>query len=133
MVSESKLSVSGIAERPEIELLLSCAATYQDPQAADRIRALLQEEVDWEYLLRMAYRHRTAPLLYWNLNAVCPQAVPKTALYQLRDHFHANNLRNLFLTRELLRLLNLFAAHGVSAVPFKGPALASLAYENLAL
>jgi hypothetical protein len=52
---------------------------------------------------------------------------------QLRDHFSANTRRNLILTGELLRLLNLFAAHGISAVPLRGPSLAALVYGDLAL
>ncbi len=38
-----------------------------------------------------------------------------------------------FLTRELLKLLGLFDAHGVRAIPYKGPTLAAIAYGNLAL
>jgi len=98
-----------------------------------RIEALLQEDIDWEYLLRMAHRHKVAPLLYWHLDATCPEAVPENAFGRLRAHFRANSLRNLFLTKELLGIVNIFGAHGIPVVPYKGPALAASVYGNLML
>jgi hypothetical protein len=73
------------------------------------------------------------PLLYFNLNSTCPNAVPKTTLEQFRGYFNANALNNLFLTSELLKLLNLFKDHGISAIPFKGPVLTASIYGNLTL
>jgi hypothetical protein len=133
MVSEPNLSATVIAERPEIELLLCCARTRTDPTSADRLRALLREEIDWAYLLQTANRHRVAPLLYWNLNAACPEVVPTNVLHQLREHFYANNMRNLFLIGELLKLLNIFEAQGIPVIPYKGPTLAASVYGNVAL
>lgn len=119
--------------RPEAELLLCCARIDRSPEAAARIRALLRESMNWEYLLRTARRHGIAPLLYWHLDALCPEDVPEDILDRLRNHFRRNNVRNLFLTGELLRLLNVFGAQGITAVPYKGPALTASVYGNLAL
>jgi hypothetical protein len=119
--------------RPEVELLLCCARTVRSAEEDARIRALLLENMDWEYVLQTARRHGVAPLLYWHLDAVSPEVVPEDVFDRLRDHFRANNLRNLFLTGELLRILKAFEAYGILAVPYKGPALAASAYGNLAL
>jgi len=119
--------------RPEAELLLCCAWSSTDSERAARTRALLREELNWEYLLRKASEHGMMPLLYRHLDATAPEAVPKVILYRLRDHFRENTRRNLFLTGELLKLLNLFEAHRIPAVPYKGPMLAALVYGNLAL
>jgi hypothetical protein len=121
------------ASRPEIELLLCCARSSRDPETADRIGALLEEKMDWEYLLRKAGEHGMRPLLYWHLDAARPELVPEAILEQLRNHFRANNMHNLSLTAELLRLLEAFKARELSAVPFKGPVLSASAYGNLAL
>lgn len=118
---------------PEAELLLCCARTIRSPETAVQIRALLQGGIDWEYLLRVADKHGVAPLLYWHLEAAYPQAVPGEVLDLLREHSRANSLRNLFLTGELLRVLKALEAYGISAVPYKGPALAASVYGNLAL
>ncbi len=119
--------------RPEVELLLCCARTCIDAPTEKRILALLQEDINWDYLLRTALWHGVMPLLYWSLNATCPEVVPQAIMGQLRDYFHSLARRNLFLTRELLLLLNLFRAHQIPAIPYKGPVLAASAYGNLAL
>src|SRR5262245_4360724 len=73
------------------------------------------------------------PLLYWHLDALCPNAVPKVRLAQLRTAFHATALYNRCCTGELLTLLQLFEGHGLPALPYKGPTLAVTVYGNLAL
>lgn len=72
-------------------------------------------------------------LLYSNLKALCPDAVPEATLNELQDHFNTNAARNLFVTHELLILLDLFDRHGIQAIPFKGPTLAASAYGDLCL
>ncbi|HZO89764.1 MAG TPA: nucleotidyltransferase family protein [Chthonomonadaceae bacterium] len=104
-----------------------------DAETAERIRALLQCKLNWLDVILGAIRHGILPLLYQNLNAVCPEAVPQATLEDLRDHFEANARRSRCLAQELLRLLALFEAHGVPAVPFKGPLLAAQIYGNVAL
>ncbi len=106
---------------PRPELLLHCAKTC------------LEAEEEWTYLVETALAHGVMPLLYRSLHAACPNAVPKEILEQLRDHFYANAARNLFLTKELLKLLHLLEAHKILAIPYKGPILAAFIYGNLAL
>ena len=117
----------------DLELLLLCARTHIDPATAERIKTLLQKDINWTYLIETAARHRVIPLLYQSLNTTCPEAVSQSILIQLRNYFHANAARNLFLTTELLKLLNLFKERDISAIPFKGPVLAASVYGNLAL
>jgi len=119
--------------RTEDELVLSCAQTCRDSERAERIGRLLEDHIDWVYLIRTAHRHGMMSLLYWHLNATCSDGVPSAVLTQLRDNFHSNTGYSLLLTGELLKILNLFEAHGISAIPFKGPTLALRVYGSLAL
>lgn len=119
--------------RPEIELLLLCARTQMDSERAARVETLLQEGIDWDYLLEAAQEHGVTPLLYWNLNATCPEAVPEPSLERLRSRFRKGAQYNVFMAGELVRLLNLFEKHEIPAVPYKGPSLAASIYGNLAL
>jgi hypothetical protein len=48
------------------------------------------------------------------------------------ESFHATGLRNLTATRELLAILELFAAERIPALPYKGPIIAAAEYGNLA-
>ncbi len=132
-MSRSYTQSSAATLPPEAELLLCCARAQMDAATAERIRTLLREELDWGYMHGLASRLGMLPLLYWHLNAICPEAVPKEHLDALRGGFYSTARSNLFLTGELLKLLKLFDAHHIPAVPFKGPVLATLVYGNLSL
>jgi Uncharacterised nucleotidyltransferase len=115
----------------EIELLLCCARTCVDSKTAARVEVLLRQGVDLAYLIQEARHHGLLPLVYWNLQKVCP--VPKAVLDQLRDYFRTNAVRNIILAEEMIEILKLLQAQNILAIPFKGPLLAALAYRNLAL
>lgn len=119
--------------RPEVELLLCCADTSVDTARAEQIRRLLRTDLDWAYLLQTAGRHGVMPLLSRSLHRISPDEVPQVILGQLRHQSQTNAARNLFLTDELLKLLTLFEAHTIPALPYKGPALTFSIYGNLAL
>jgi hypothetical protein len=117
--------------RPEVELLLCCARTQLNTKTTERIRSLLQQEIDWPYLGEVARQNGVVPLLYKSLRAICREAVPQAVLTELRNRFHANLVRNYFLTAELLKLLNLFETHHIPALPLKGPVLAASLYGDV--
>ena len=115
----------------EAELLICCGCYSMDPDQVGRAQELLGGGLDWQHLFEIARLHRVLPLLYRNLNQIEAGPVPQAFLQRLRRHHLGNASRNLFLTRELLSLLDLFEDAGISAVPFKGPVLASLAYGDI--
>ena len=121
------------AQKSEQELLLCCARTTVGPQVVARLREIAGTGVDWEYLFLLARRHAVVPLLYVQLERHASDVVPHEVLRKLKQHYLENSARNTVLTAELCRLINLFAAAGVEAIPYKGPALASFAYDNVAL
>jgi hypothetical protein len=118
---------------PEAQLLLCCARTSVDAEWVERIKGLVQRDIDWPSVIRTAHDHGIMPLLYRSLQATCPNAVPKSAMDQLHVQFRANARRNVILTRKLLKLLHVLRAHGIPTIPFKGPILAESVYHNLAL
>ncbi|WP_414565662.1 MULTISPECIES: nucleotidyltransferase family protein [unclassified Anabaena] len=122
-----------IKNRLEIELLLNSVRTHPDPSTTEQIKTLLEQDLDWTYIIQTATFHKVMPLLYQNLNTICPELVPQDILAELLYYFKANARRNLFLTNELLKLLNLFESHNLTVIPIKGPILAVSVYNNLAL
>jgi hypothetical protein len=117
----------------ERELLLCCARTAASPEIVARLRELAAKNVDWEYLFLLARRHAVMPLLYLQLERHASDLLPQEYLRKLKDHYFENSARNTLLTAELCKLIDLFAAAGIEAIPYKGPALALFAYDNLAL
>jgi hypothetical protein len=119
--------------RPEVELMLCCARTRTDARVVARLRELLDGSLDWDFALRFAESHSLVPLLYFNLHAHAPEKVPPVVYEKLRDQYRRISALNVYLSGELRRLLKLFAAHSIEAIPYKGPALAAQAYGNIAL
>ncbi len=120
--------------QPETQLLLCCAQARLDLASIARIQSLIaNHDIDWSALLEMATDHEVKPLLYKSLSAVCPDAVPQPILRSLQTYFQANAIHNLLLAQKLQQVLDLFEAHDILAIPFKGPILAMSAYGDLAL
>ena len=117
---------------PESELLLCCARTRPDDRTAERIRALMFEPLDWDWLLRTARPHGMLPLLHRHLSA-SPENIPAPVLAALSDGFKVSIRQSLRLVGEMLRLLGRFAERRVVAVPYKGPTLAARCYGDLSL
>lgn len=133
MLLTSPVQVTSVSTHPENEVLLLCARTQMESGKVERLKTLLQDNIDWAALIQMATSHSVMPLLYWSLSTTCPEAVPKDILSKLRAEFHTHTRRGLLLSGELVRLLNLFEAQGIIALPFKGSVLAASAYGNLSL
>lgn len=120
--------------RPEVQLLLYFSRTKLDSETAERAKALLQQEsINWEHLIQLADQHGVMSLLWQNLSSTCLEAVPSAVQTHLQRNYQVQSIRNLFLTGELCKLLDLLKSHGISAIPFKGPVLAAMAYGNTAL
>ncbi|MGB9937080.1 MAG: nucleotidyltransferase domain-containing protein [Methanobacterium sp.] len=119
--------------RKEDKLLLYCARTNVEPEIEEKIVSIVRGEVDWDYLMKMGTRHRLRPLLYHNLNSICPEMVPESVLSELKDFFNANVRKNLMMTGELIKILELLKDEGIDAIPYKGPTLTILAYDDLKL
>jgi hypothetical protein len=60
-----------------------------------------------------------------------PGLLPAGVPERLKDGFDAAQRRNLFLALQLCVILKRFAAHGVPAIPYRGPALAVMAYGRV--
>lgn len=116
----------------ETLLLLDCARGTIDPDRADRIRPRVSEGLNWNRLLALAQRHGLAPLLYAHLSQVCGASVPAEPLAFLRDYAQKNTAFVVMLTGELVRLLKILEANGITAVPYKGPAIALKLYGSVA-
>jgi hypothetical protein len=117
----------------EMELLLCCARTRTDSEMSKRIREAARREIDWFQFIRLALRHDTLSLIYWNLHRICPDTVPGGVLQPLRARHEAEAAEGRLLATELIAILGFLDSHGIPAVPFKGPALAVRLYGDLSL
>ena len=117
----------------EHELLLCCRYTAADVATERRIHGLLQKDIDWAYVFRVAGRHGVAPLLYRTLTAVHATSVPTTVYESFRRHVIACGMQSRLLMRSSADIFRLFEKEGFRTLAFKGGSLAKLAYGDVAL
>jgi hypothetical protein len=113
-----------------IDLLIECARANPDAAALRRVATRV---ANWPAVLDEAGRHTLKPLLHWRLSRLCAGAVPPEVAAHVEEAFHANAARNLMAAAELRKVLGWLEAEGIAVIAFKGPTLAALVYENLAL
>lgn len=116
---------------PEDKLLLYCARKQVKPEIKEKILYLLNSDLDWQYLLQMASRHRLKSILYHNLHSICPNNIPEDVLRELKVYFNVNIRKNLLLTGELIKILEILKSNGFDVIPYKGPVLSYSVFGNL--
>ena len=132
-MQERSEEVSPSAVCPEMRALLYLAGSHRDPGWSSTLAAQLLQDMNWDLLLKTALNHGVFPLLYRNLKLHATECASLDVREKLRRMFLSNAVRNHQLTLELLQILELFDAHHIPAMPFKGPALAASAYGDVAL
>ncbi len=122
-----------LADMPtELKLLVVCSRTALDAASAEKLRALIGAEPDWQQVLRGARHHGVTPLLHRHLKGF-HEGVPAFVARELANYVRSNAVHNLLLTHALLSIWDALAQKGVEAVPYKGPVLAATAYGDVSL
>ena len=118
----------------EAEWFLLRAACSQIPrqEKTDRIRRLSCQPIRWKSLFELADRHGVQPLLYQALVDV-EDAVPRDTMPVIEQRYQGNLHKALFLSRELIRIVDHLSALGIEVMPYKGLALAEQIYRDIAL
>jgi Uncharacterised nucleotidyltransferase len=115
---------------PTVEVLLRCARVEAGAGLANaaRVRVLLNDGIDAGALFSLAQWHSVTPLVWTSLLAIAGASLPAAITAPFEAAVKSNALRNLYLTRRLIRLLDLLQSNGIPALAYKGPALAVQAY-----
>jgi SAM-dependent methyltransferase len=117
----------------EAQLLLYCSRSLPEADATRRVEHLLEGEIDWTLLTRLALANRVTPLLHSTLARIETPGIPPEFLEALQSHCRVNDARGRQLTEELLQILAALDSAGVPVLPFKGVTLAHRAYGDVAL
>lgn len=120
----------------EWSLLLAACSEIPSQEKTDRIRLLSRQPIRWKLLFDLADRHGTQPLLYQALvssNYGVEDAVPAEQVSALEQRYQTNLHKSLFLSRELIRIVDHLSALGLDVMPYKGLALAELIYRDIAM
>lgn len=115
----------------EWSFLLAACSELPRPEKTDRLRQLARAPIRWKLLFDLADRHGTRPLLYQALVNV--EAVAADEMSALQQSYQNNLHKALFLSRELIRIVDRLSAAGIEVMPYKGLALAEVVYGDIAL
>ena len=118
--------------RQENQLLTYLARLSLDEVTTTQVRQLFEANLDWDYLRAQADRHNVLPLVHHHLSALSP-GLPSGVIELIRSDVRRNAELSIFLTGELVKLMDLLQANNIAAVPFKGPTLALGAYGDIGL
>jgi len=117
---------------PEWSLVLAASSPEAHLHDRERIRILLDSQPDWDAVLLRAEQHGTSSLVYQNLEPLA-NIVPSAALASLRQRYERNIHKSLFLTRELMRILDCLDSLRIEVIPYKGVVLSETYYGDLAM
>jgi putative nucleotidyltransferase-like protein len=122
--------MNSVLRRTEHEILFCIARRELDEE--ERLRDLLRQDLDWDYLLATASNHGLMPLLHKHLNSFSAE-IPVPVLSRLKRESIGNAQNVLHLTGKLLKLYRLLKENGIRIAIFKGALLSEMAYGELSL
>ncbi len=114
-------------------MLVACARKQMDAAQQEHFNGLVAQPLDWAVLMQLANENGLLPLLHKHLTEAATGSIRPDVLEQIAQANRQSALRSLFLTAELLRILDTFRQRGIRAVPYKGPVLAQRAFGSPSL
>jgi hypothetical protein len=123
---------SGIKLSPEFVLAAACALWPPGEPRNAAIRHAAGNEINWQRLIAVTERQGLAGLVNDGLSRA-KISVPSRTAQMLAASAHAVALKNLALVAEAVRLKDVFKAACIPVLFVKGPTLAVLAYDTIAL
>jgi len=123
-----------IEETKSADLALLFALVRADANKGEVERRLSAGNIDWPYITHMARRHGMTSILYANLKKLGLVAqLPEATAGTLKRWYLQVTGGNMRLGKRLAEIVGILAARGVPVVPFKGPVLTQMLYNDAAL
>ncbi len=133
MLTNQPLSRIPTSDCVELEFLIACCQRQPSQKDIDFIQDTIKDPtLDIQQLLTLSSHHGVLPLLYKTLNRVGAEAFNmQHLLFNLKPFYLSLVKKNMLMSGELIRIMNLFEEVDVKAIAFKGPALAQAAYGDI--
>ena len=107
----------------------------RDDSARERLirRSQRFNPEDWQQVFNLVIKNGLFPIFYIRLLSLNLENIPGRLLSRLEKLYHFNLLRNIALEKELFKAVDCLKENNISAIPLKGPVLARILYNDLAL
>ncbi len=118
----------------EDKLLLYCSRLSINEDIKCKIEEILNNVLDWNYIVDCSIKQGISPLFYWNLKKVNNvKDVPSEIMKNLEKIYYSNLARNMLFYDELSKILTAFEKAGIDTIVLKGAFLAEEIYKNIGL
>lgn len=117
----------------EASLLLGGISRFIGLNTPEQLSVLLRADLNWPRFLQLVRAHRVVGPVLGGFLTTDLRNVPDSELAQLKADHNANARRSLFLTGQLIAVLQLLSSHRIPAISFKGPILSLDAYGDPAI
>src|SRR5262249_46345642 len=121
----------GANMRKEMELIVSLSRYDAQEQSLQRARRLLNEDLDWRYVLEAVCYHGVFPAFFHHTKNRFSTLLPRHALKSFDQRNSYINHRRLALVGTFLSVHKQLRNEGVESCTFKGPSLAVTAYGDI--
>ena len=114
----------------EIKLLLLLSRSELNSEQNLAVQGLLNQSLNWSYILEIAQKRKLAPLVFANLSGKYAHQTDESNYKLLKKILERYIRSNLLLTQSMIQLVNHFKGKGLTLIPFKGPVLSHIAYQK---
>jgi len=130
---------------PELRFLINCCTIDQREEDLKAIRSYLNaERLDLNALIGLANQHGILPLVYKTIKNISQGDDTRSSLNaerltlnaflsKLKTQYMIIAQRNMLMSAELIRIIELLEKNSIEALAFKGPALSQMAYGDITL
>lgn len=117
---------------PEDQFLVYCARVSIDDETSFKIKEILSNRLDWDYIVKSSKKHCISQLLYWNLGKLdFGKYIPENILISFKKMYQSNLLRNMYIYQELYKILKAFKEAEIDVIVLKGAFLAWIVYKDI--
>lgn len=100
---------------------------------SDKFNELVQDSIDWEKVINQAWKHGLTAHIYNAFKKSGSDVIPENVMDQLEGRYKKVSADNLYLTGELHSLIDLFDEYGFRVLPYRGPVLGSILYDDVTM
>ncbi|MGI8668233.1 MAG: nucleotidyltransferase domain-containing protein [Aridibacter sp.] len=114
----------------ENQLILNLSREDLD---VDEINSLLEQGVNWDYLIGTASRHCVIPLVFKNIETHFSDKIPQNIFSEIQSQCKDTATYNFVLSAQVIGIINALRENDLDIISYKGMTLAQLAYKDISL
>jgi len=117
--------------RKELSFISNCFNINYQVKSKKILEDLINKDLDWDFILKKIIQSDIAPLAFYNLSGFENTKIPAWFMENLKNRRDSAIVKNLFLWRELNRLIGLLSQENISALALKGVFMSDIIYQTI--